>query len=77
MTPIHRSADGPDATNVEACPRCGDEAVRIAYGLPTGRTFAAAERGEIVLGGCLITGQDPDRAYLSCHHHWRSSTTDR
>ncbi len=39
------------------------------YGYPAYEAFEAAERGEIVLGGCCITGNDPERA---CRYfgHW-------
>lgn len=37
------------------CPNCGARGVPVAYGLPTVELAEAAERGEVVLGGC-----DPD-----------------
>ena len=39
------------------CPRCGGEAIRIVYGFPTFETFEAAERGEVMLGGCVEFGE--------------------
>jgi hypothetical protein len=44
---------------VPACPRCGSRAVPILRGYPSPAAFEAAERGEVVLGGCVITGDDP------------------
>ena len=42
------------------CPECrGNETVPIAYGMPGLDLAEAAERGELVLGGCCITGDDP------------------
>ena len=35
------------------CALCGGPVVRIAYGFPGPEMWDAAERGEIVLGGCL------------------------
>ncbi|MGY1814353.1 endonuclease/exonuclease/phosphatase family protein [Blastococcus sp. SYSU D00820] len=40
-------------------PRCPDcpgwpRAVALVFGLPAGETIEAAERGEVVLGGCLV-----------------------
>lgn len=40
--------------------------VPIAYGLPTGVLMDAAERGEVVLGGCTVTGDDPQWACPAC-----------
>ncbi|GAA3959253.1 hypothetical protein GCM10023085_47050 [Actinomadura viridis] len=37
-----------------ACPRCGGAAAPVLYGLPGPEMFEAAERGEIVLGGCEV-----------------------
>ena len=42
------------------CPDCGSaEVVPIGYGFPSAETFAAAEVGQIELGGCVVTGDDP------------------
>jgi hypothetical protein len=43
-----------------ACPTCGEHMVPLSYGLPTSETFEAAERGEVVLGGCLVYDDRPD-----------------
>jgi ribosomal protein L37E len=44
------------------CPRCGTRAIPILRGLPSAAAFEAADRGEIYLGGCAVTGEDPDFA---------------
>ena len=50
-----------------ACPKCGSrDVVPILYGLPGPETMAEAERGEIVLGGCVITGRDPRKRCMAC-----------
>ena len=36
------------------CPHCTGTMLPIAYGLPDGELFEAAERGEVSLGGCVI-----------------------
>ena len=41
------------------CERCGAPIVPIVYGYPSGSMFRDAARGKIVLGGCVITGNDP------------------
>lgn len=34
----------------------------ILHGLPSFEAFEAADRGEVVLGGCLVTDDDPEFA---------------
>lgn len=46
-------------TEAPTCPRCGSRAVPILRGYPSPEGFAAAERGEVVLGGCVIAHDDP------------------
>ena len=41
------------------CERCGAAIVPIVYGYPSGSMFRDAARGKIVLGGCVIFGNDP------------------
>lgn len=46
----------------KTCPRCGSTDVApILYGLPAQDAFEAAQRGEVVLGGC-----EPQDAALAC-----------
>lgn len=68
-------------TNTLKCPKCGEKLIEIMYGLPLlSETFEAAERGEVILGGCCISPESPsyhckkcfvdysedlDRAYIS------------
>lgn len=62
-----RAAEGDQ----EHCPTCGSERIRpILWGDPTDEAFTRAERGEFVLGGCVITGHDPTTACLDCHARW-------
>ena len=50
------------------CPRCGTFAAMlpIVFGYPTPDTFEAADRGEVALGGCVITGEDPTHRCSAC-----------
>ena len=51
-----------------ACPRCGArEAVPVAYGYPGPEAAAAQERGELVLGGCMIGDESPEFICGHCH----------
>ena len=49
------------------CPRCGStDAIEVVYGEPTHEAFLASERGEIVLGGCLVGDESPDYECRGC-----------
>ena len=55
------------------CPSCGKKnaAVEIIYGLPLGNILPEMEkRGEIELGGCCVSGDDPNRACKACGYKW-------
>lgn len=48
------------------CPACGNKVVVIQYGEPTAETFAAEEKGELVIGGCLIGPNSADWQCIKC-----------
>lgn len=48
------------------CERCGAALTPVVYGFPTFETFEAAERGEVVLGGCLAWEERPRELCRSC-----------
>jgi len=49
------------------CPSCGEKAgVPVRYGLPPRSAAEAAERGDLVLGGCVLTDDDPPRCCTNC-----------
>lgn len=51
------------------CPECGSaDVVPIVYGLPAPELFESAERGGVVLGGCVVgfDGEDPTHACKAC-----------
>lgn len=51
------------------CPKCNSRSVaRIVYGLPffNEQESADVDAGKIVLGGCIITGDDPAWQCVSC-----------
>lgn len=55
----------------QKCPQCGSKrAVRIMYGMPAYEAFLKAEKGEIALGGCVITGNDPQWQCQDCWTRW-------
>ena len=49
------------------CPKCNNELTRIVYGLPTAETAKAADQGEVMLGGCLISPFNQKYYCKSCH----------
>ena len=56
-----------------ACPFCGSRAaVPIVYGLPGRELEKAAERGELVLGGCMVSFDAPDQACQDCGGAWQT-----
>ena len=60
----HKVTDADAITMVEGrkpvhCPYCGGRVVPIVYGEPSEEVFDKHARGEVVQGGCCITGKDP------------------
>ncbi|XXX75544.1 hypothetical protein WMF30_48630 [Sorangium sp. So ce134] len=55
----------------DACPACASPRIlRIFYGLPLPETMALVERGEALLGGCIICAGQPDWECSRCRHRW-------
>ena len=55
------------------CPECKKkEAVKILYGYPGNGMMESAQKKEIVLGGCIIYSDNPNRQCLKCGHKWKS-----
>ncbi|MFT5203460.1 MAG: hypothetical protein ACI9C1_002860 [Candidatus Aldehydirespiratoraceae bacterium] len=49
------------------CPTCQRATiVPIAYGYPGPEMWAAVDRGEIVLGGCVVTPENPSWECTAC-----------
>jgi hypothetical protein len=57
------------------CPDCGaqESGLPIVWGMPSPELERQAEVGELVLGGCLIEGDnlDPEWECRNCKHCWR------
>lgn len=60
----------PDATAAETEPVCRSNGshqwLPLVYGLPTPSTFEAAERGEVLLGGCVNWDDAPSERCATC-----------
>ena len=53
------------------CPSCGSpDRIPIAYGLPTQETVERADRGEVLLGGCLVHDEAPRWQCRACGTTW-------
>lgn len=52
----------------ETCPKCGSEkVVNILYGYPTHKGNLEAAAGRIILGGCVLSGNDPRWGCIDCN----------
>ena len=60
--------DRPD----RLCPACGSQGSRIQYGLPAGPPGPG-----VVLGGCIISPDNPDFLCETCRASWRVSPDGR
>jgi hypothetical protein len=59
------SIETPEAT--KRCKQCGShEILPVVYGLPTAETLARAALGEVLLGGCVVLGDEPDWRCAKC-----------
>ena len=61
------------------CPKCHDEGliVEIAYGYPGIEMIEKYEKGEIKLGGCSISEDNPDWHCNKCDHQWSRAEYER
>ena len=60
------------------CPACGGTGIPIVYGLPDMTLEKAAGRGEVAVGGCIVSDDNPDHQCPDCGYEWlanRSVTT--
>ena len=56
---------------VGPCPKCGSiRTVPIVFGLPNETGMDKARRGDIHLGGCLVSGNDPEFICKECRETW-------
>jgi len=49
------------------CPTCGNKLIPILYGLPSPEAMEGAEKGEIILGGCCVSWDDPTHHCKKCN----------
>lgn len=44
----------------------------ILYGYPTSEAVVAAQNEELILAGCIVTGNDPTQGCFACGSTWGS-----
>ena len=49
----------PDEESIPECPNCGNKLVEIVYGLVGYDVGEKAMNGELFLGGCMVSDNDP------------------
>jgi rubrerythrin len=61
-------ADRGTKPRERTCPSCNElvRPVPIVYGMPTQETYEEAQAGKLSLGGCVLTGDDPEWACPRC-----------
>ena len=74
-----RTSDPVEVTSKsDSCPTCGAVLIPIIYGFPGGDMFEQAERGEIELGGCCVSDNDPQfHCQGQIPHYWLRGTQGR
>jgi len=63
------------AQRSRACPRCGSrEIARVQYGMPALSDHLEADLGahRVVLGGCMVWDDQPDRSCTTCGLEFRT-----
>ena len=48
------------------CENCGQKMVPIVYGFPMPELFEKAKKGEVILGGCEISFNNPEWGCSKC-----------
>lgn len=62
---------GKEEREIPKCPSCGlSKVVPIVYGMPGSELIEAYEKGEVELGGCVVSDYDPEWRCRACGHDW-------
>lgn len=57
-----------------ACPRCGQRTgLPLVRGFPSYELIELVEAGAVALGGCVVSGEDPEFRCATCGHEWAGS----
>jgi hypothetical protein len=54
------------------CSKCNSnkEVIPILYGMPTGEAFKESEEGKLLIGGCVISDNDPQYYCKRCKNRF-------
>ncbi len=58
------------------CPNCGSKLVDIIYGMPSAEIGEKAKKGELFLGGCMISDNDPSYHCNNCRRSYYENLND-
>ena len=62
----------------QKCPSCNsNNVVTIVYGMPSSELEEQAQRGEIILGGCVVTENDPELYCKDCGREFHKERSRR
>ena len=59
-----------DMMKIPNCPNCRQKMLEIVYGRPSIETMEKAERGEVYLGGCMISYRNPKYHCNNCRRSY-------
>jgi hypothetical protein len=60
-----------EGAHLRNCPQCkSGDPLPIVYGYPGAEAAEAADQGKILLGGCVISDDDPHWQCAVCRHRW-------
>ncbi len=68
--------DGAIIKNNIICPNCGSKMVDIVYGMPPADIGEKAKKGELFLGGCMISDNDPSYHCNNCKRSYFKNLKD-
>ena len=65
--------------NGKKCPKCSkkDSIVPIVYGFPSPEMIDDFDEGNVSLGGCSISDENPDYECNACGNKWSKAYYDR
>jgi hypothetical protein len=68
---VSEAGSGAKPSN-PSCPKCKSSkgVIPIAYGLPSLELGESADRGEVVLGGCVVGDDSPEWHCKTCKKNW-------
>lgn len=59
---------------IYTCPKCNKRnSIRIVYGYPGDEMMESSQKGDIILGGCIVERNSLDRYCRTCSSAWLST----